>query len=147
MVKANWEEKVIPAAVKADIIKGEIIAEKIPDFHAPVHGYISTYFSHFHPGIDIPNPIGSPVAASYTGVVIFAGWTHSGHGNLVIIRHNGFETFYAHLSGITVKEGQTITQGETIGRVGSTGNSTGAHLHFEIHENGVTLNPLRYFTP
>lgn len=148
-VKANWNEKVIPAtAITTDVIKMEIVAEKIPDFIAPAHGYISTYFSHFHPGIDIPNSIGNPVAASYKGEVVFAGWTNSGHGNLVVIQHNsGFETFYAHLSKIEVKVGQIVTQGETIGLVGSTGNSTGPHLHFEIHENGVALNPLKYFTP
>jgi len=146
---ANWEEKVIPAANgKNSIIKSVLVGEKVPDFFAPVHGYISTYFSHFHPGIDIPNPLGSTVAASNDGEVVYASWTNSGHGNLVVLRHNaGFETLYAHLSKIEVVVGQKVTQGQTIGRVGSTGNSTGPHLHFEIHENGVALNPLRFITP
>ncbi len=148
-VKANWNEKVIPAAaITTDVIKMEIIAEKIPNFIAPVHGYISTYFSRFHPAIDIPNPLGSPVIASSDGEIVFASWTNSGHGNLVVIRHNsGFETLYAHLSMIGVKVGQKVTQGEIIGLVGSTGDSTGPHLHFEIHENGIALNPLKYITP
>ena len=108
----------------------------------------SSLYQPFHTGIDIPNPLGSPVAAAEKGIVFFEGWTTSGHGNLVIIRHNnGFETFYAHLSTITVKEGQVVSQGDLIGRVGSTGNSTGSHLHFELHQNGVAQNPLKYFKP
>lgn len=149
MVQANWEERVIPApSATINKISSEIIAEKIPSFLSPVHGYLSTYFSLFHPGIDIPNPLGSPTFAAEKGTVVFEGWTTSGHGNLVIIRHNsGFETHYAHLSTISVKEGQIVSQGDLIGKVGSTGNSTGSHLHFELHQNGVAQNPLKYFKP
>lgn len=148
-VKATREEKVLADQTKKTVvITSEIIADKIPNFLAPVHGYISTYFSSFHPGIDIPNPIGTPVAATDKGVVTFAGWTNSGHGNLVIVTHNlGFVSYYAHLSTIKVKLGQSIASGEVIGNVGSTGNSTGAHLHFEIHQNGVALNPLKFIQP
>lgn len=149
IVQATWVEKVIPAPIAIqESITSEVVAEKIPTFIAPIHGYLSTYFSRFHPGIDIPNPVGNPVIAAEKGTVIFAGWTNSGHGNLVVIQHNsGFETYYAHLSVILVKEGQSVSQGETIGLVGSTGNSTGSHLHFEIHQNSSPQNPLRFFTP
>lgn len=94
-----------------------------------------------HLGIDIPDPIGTPVHAAGSGVVTFAGWSH-GYGNLVRIDHgDGNETRYAHLSAIAVGIG-SVEQGTVIGNVGSTGRSTGAHLHFEVRQNGAPVDPL-----
>ncbi len=149
-VQANFEEKVIPQPIAkiSTVIRSSVVAEKIPEFLAPVHSYISTYFSRFHHGIDLPNPVGAPIAAAEDGEVIFSGWVNTGHGNLLIIRHAAsFETSYAHLSSSKVTEGQKVLKGETIGTVGSTGNSTGSHLHFEIHQSGIPMNPLKYITP
>lgn len=118
----------------------------------PVHGRITSTFgprhlglgtSNFHRGIDIAAPMGTPVAASRTGVVIFAGWSNQGYGNLVKLRHvDGSETWYGHFSKILVSVGQTVRQGATLGRVGSTGISTGPHVHFEVHEKQGAVNPL-----
>jgi murein DD-endopeptidase MepM/ murein hydrolase activator NlpD len=87
----------------------------------------------FHAGVDLGAPSGAPVVAAATGRVVIAGW-HGGYGKAVAIEHNGkLQTLYGHLSEIFVQEGQEIRQGTVIGRVGSTGNSTGPHLHFETH--------------
>ncbi len=105
-----------------------------------------------HKGMDLAKPYGSPVTASRTGRVVFTGWS-GGYGNLIQIRSvlkskNGSKAFiicYGHLSKILVREGQTVRTGQLIGRVGSTGISTGPHLHFEIRdENGSALNPQKY---
>ena len=105
--------------------------------------YISTYFSWWHPGIDLPNPAAPPIHAAAAGTVTYAGWDNTGYGNLVIIDHgNGYTTRYAHQSHILVTVGQQVAQGQTIGVMGSTGRSTGTHLHFEIRYNGVAINPL-----
>lgn len=148
-VKAVREEKVLAdQSQKTVLLSAEIVAAKIPEFLAPTKGSISTWFSSFHPGIDIPNPITTEVKAADSGQVTFAGWTSSGHGNLIIIRHTlGFETYYAHLSTIRAVLGQKVEIGEVIGNVGSTGNSTGSHLHFEIHQNSGAINPLRFISP
>ena len=98
-----------------------------------------------HKGIDIGAPYGSPVFASKGGTVSMAGWS-GGYGNLVQINHGqGFSTRYAHNSTLLVSPGQRVRQGQTIALVGSTGNSTGPHIHFEIRRNGASLNPLSMF--
>ncbi|HHY92143.1 MAG TPA: M23 family metallopeptidase [Firmicutes bacterium] len=99
----------------------------------------------FHKGVDIAAPTGTPVLAADSGVVSSAGW-NGGYGKCVIITHgNGSATLYGHLSQILVREGQKVTKGKTIGLVGSTGRSTGSHLHFETMQSGAVKNPLRYF--
>lgn len=118
----------------------------------PIHGRLTSYYgarnlgmgtSSFHRGIDIAAPSGTAVAASRSGTVTYAGWSNQGYGNLVKIRHaGGAETWYGHFSAITVSVGEYVSQGDIIGRVGSTGISTGPHLHFELHENGRALDPL-----
>jgi murein DD-endopeptidase MepM/ murein hydrolase activator NlpD len=98
----------------------------------------------FHDGLDIAANHGNSVYAYTDGRVIEAGW-NGGYGNCVLIDHgNGLKTRYAHLSRINVKVGQKIKTGQKIGAVGSTGNSTGPHLHFEVIKNGKTQNPLNY---
>jgi len=95
----------------------------------------------FHTGLDFAAPYGAPVKAATSGVVLSAG-PGGGYGNLVKIRHaDGVETWYAHLSSYSVQAGQQVTTGEEIGRVGSTGNSTGPHLHFEVRVNGEPRDP------
>lgn len=105
---------------------------------------ISQYFAWYHPGLDMPNRASPPVAASDGGIVTVAGWPDNwGYGNRVIIDHgNGYTTLYAHLSNIYVTAGQKITRGQVIGQMGTTGRSTGIHLHFEIHFKGIAVNPL-----
>jgi murein DD-endopeptidase MepM/ murein hydrolase activator NlpD len=100
----------------------------------------------FHPGIDFRGHSGDPVKCTASGRVIFAGRA-GGYGNCVRIKHpNNLETWYGHLSKIKVKEGQRVTVGDLIGKVGSTGRSTGPHLHYEIRKNGKPVNPKQYLS-
>lgn len=97
----------------------------------------------FHKGLDIANSHGSPIRAAADGTVIQAstGW-NGGYGTSIKIRHaNGYVTHYAHLSSLSVKVGQKVSAGQVIGRMGSTGSSTGSHLHFEVYKNGKTIDP------
>ncbi len=99
-----------------------------------------------HNGIDIANSVGTPVVAADAGTVTFAGW-HGGLGNAVIIDHgNGFRTEYGHASALKVTVGQKVSQGQVIMAMGSTGFSTGSHVHFSVVKNGVYLNPLNYLS-
>ncbi|WP_295842650.1 peptidoglycan DD-metalloendopeptidase family protein [uncultured Apibacter sp.] len=100
--------------------------------------------SEFHPGLDIAGNIGDPIHVTANGVVIFAN-VRGGYGNCIIIKHNfGYETLYGHLSKINVKEGQTVKAGDVIGQLGSTGRSTGPHVHYEIIYNKEKENPNNY---
>lgn len=100
------------------------------------------YYWYGHRGIDVALPEGSAVFASDTGTVTFAGWNIYGFGNLIVVNHgNGYETLYAHLSGINVVPGQIVNQGNVIGATGNTGNSSGPHIHFEIRLNGNQDDP------
>lgn len=110
----------------------------------PASGTISQYFAWYHRAIDIANKSAPNILAADSGKVLVAGWPDNyGYGNRVVIDHgNGYRTLYAHLSSIYVVPGQTVTRGSAIGRMGSTGRSTGVHLHFEVINNGVYLNPL-----
>ena len=104
-----------------------------------------TYSGRWHNGLDISNAQGTPVVAADSGFVEFAGWHNSGYGNVVRINHqNGFVTIYAHLSTYYVSAGQSVGKGAVIASMGSTGNSTGSHLHFEIRHNGMRKNPEMY---
>jgi murein DD-endopeptidase MepM/ murein hydrolase activator NlpD len=116
----------------------------------PTRGRISSGYGwrwgRMHRGVDIAAPTGTPVMAAAPGVVEFAGWNNGGYGNLVDIRHaDGSLTRYAHNSRVVVRSGQSVLQGQLISEVGSTGYSTGPHLHFEIHQpNQGTVNPLAF---
>lgn len=135
------------------------IARRIPNpwrgsFARPVSGQITSRFGmRFHPilkvtklhtGVDIAAPSGTPVAAAGDGVVVHAGWW-GGYGNCVVVAHgNGRSTLYAHCSSLAVSDGARVRRGQTIGRVGSTGFSTGPHLHFEVRVNGKPVDPLSH---
>ena len=112
-------------------------------FNWPASGGIVQYFAWYHPGIDISNLGGGPILASDSGTVVVAGWPDNyGYGNRVEIDHgNGYMTRYAHLSAIYVSPGQQVAKGDVIGAMGSTGRSSGVHLHFEVHKDGTALNP------
>ena len=114
----------------------------------PVDGVVVSGFGmrwgRMHEGIDIAASSGTPIRAAASGTVIHAGWL-GGYGNLVVIDHgNGLATAYAHASSILVGVGQQVAQGETVSLVGSTGHSSGPHLHFEVRINGVAVDPLLY---
>lgn len=94
-------------------------------------GYGESITSAFHTGIDYGCPMGTPILASAEGRVVYAAWDRTGYGNFVIVQHTACATCYAHLSDISVKVGQTVHQGELLGHSGTSGNSTGPHLHFE----------------
>jgi len=123
----------------------------------PFPGSITSTFGHrenpfggsgveTHKGLDIKGPIGGKVEAMAKGEVEFAG-LRGGFGNCIILKHgNGFETLYGHLSKILVSVGQQIDIGQQIGNIGSTGRSTGPHLHYEIHRNGQKINPEAFLT-
>ena len=98
-----------------------------------------------HPGIDLAGPYGTPVYATADGTVLRAGWNSGGYGNLVEIDHGrGITTRYGHMSAILVHEGDHITRGQQIGRIGSTGRSTGNHLHYEVRIDGRAVNPIPF---
>jgi murein DD-endopeptidase MepM/ murein hydrolase activator NlpD len=99
----------------------------------------------FHPGIDLAGTYGTPIYATADGTVIHAGWNNGGYGNLVEIDHGrGISTRYGHMSAILVHEGDHITRGQQVGRMGSTGRSTGNHLHYEVRIDGRAVNPIPF---
>ena len=123
----------------------------------PFPGSITSTFGHrenpfggyaveTHKGLDIKGPFGAPVKAMAKGKVEFAG-LRGGFGNCIMLKHgNGFETLYGHLSKILVNVGEQIEIGQQIGNIGSTGRSTGPHLHYEVHMNGQQINPQSFLT-
>jgi len=158
IIRVNGEE------VRRDIIERTTTAEPVTEikevgtgqtppkravgtFIMPSKGRLTERFgarAGRHKGIDLANSKGTAIYASDGGTVLSAGY-NGGYGNQVVINHgNGFRTSYAHCSQILVKKGQKVAQGELIARMGSTGNSTGNHLHFELHKNGVAVNPYNY---
>jgi murein DD-endopeptidase MepM/ murein hydrolase activator NlpD len=114
----------------------------------PASGPVTSEFGYrwgrMHEGIDIGAPVGTPVLAARGGIVSYAGQM-SGYGNIVLVEHGGgLTTAYAHQSRIHAAVGQLVTAGQQLGEVGSTGNSTGPHLHFEVRVNGSPRNPREY---
>jgi len=97
-----------------------------------------------HQGIDLAAPLGTGIQAAENGKVVYSSWKQ-GYGNFIVVDHgHGFETHYAHCSKMLVHVGQSVHKGQLIGRVGSTGNSTGPHLHFEVVANGIHRNPVKF---
>ena len=111
----------------------------------PGFGRITQSFRWYHKGVDIANHDGGSILAADSGTVVVSGWTNSGYGNHIIIDHgNGFKTLYAHLSVIGATVGTHVIRGTVIGQMGSTGRSTGTHLHFEIRTNSGNVDPMGY---
>ncbi|HET9122451.1 MAG TPA: M23 family metallopeptidase [Acidiferrobacteraceae bacterium] len=113
---------------------------------SPYGARVDPFTGHpgFHPGVDIADPMGTPIHAMAAGVVTWAGW-NGGYGKLVRIDDgSGRSTYYGHTSKILVTLGELVKKGQVIALVGSTGRSTGPHLHFEVHQNGETINPTHY---
>ena len=111
----------------------------------PLQGVLTQNYWYGHQALDIANSPGTPIRASDNGYVLTAGWSTVGYGNYVVIDHrNGFRTLYAHMSAYYVQVGTPVSRGSVIGAVGTTGHSTGPHLHFEIIFNGARLNPNLY---
>ncbi|MBV8301393.1 MAG: M23 family metallopeptidase [Candidatus Dormibacteraeota bacterium] len=153
-------------ASAADAIAQQLASSGPVTFHAPVNGvvtqpfgpsiwsmeppitYNGVFYPHFHTGLDIAAPMGTPVGAAAAGVVLLATSSHDaagdlvGYGNYVVIRHaNGYLTLYGHLEQLLVRAGQVVQQGQVIGLLGSTGWSTGPHVHFEVRVDGVYVDP------
>jgi murein DD-endopeptidase MepM/ murein hydrolase activator NlpD len=132
---------------------GEIYEGPVGDgfFIWPTPGtYLSgyEYIPNIHEAIDIGGQEGNAIFASDSGVVVYAGWSNYGYGNLIVIDHgNGWQSGYAHLSGIGVYCGQGVERGTVIGYLGNTGQSTGAHLHFELRTGYGRVNPLDFVSP
>lgn len=125
------------------------------DYVYPASGYISSYYGNrsdpftgesvWHTGIDIANSIGTPILAMDSGVIEEAFW-NGGYGNMVLINHgNGIKSRYGHLDSYKVSVGDYVEKGQVIGLMGTTGYSTGSHLHFETYRNGERVNPLSFF--
>ena len=134
---------------------GAYIARKTPDagvvsatgqFIWPASGVLAQVFRWYHKGMDIANKLAPEILAADSGKVVIAGWPDNvGYGNRVLIDHgNGFQTLYGHMARIFVGAGQTVKRGDKLGVMGSTGRSTGVHLHFEVRKNGAALDPLSF---
>jgi len=156
--RIRQEERARAAAERAAAQSARLATLNAPDhpfqWPIPTHGVISSGFGNrprvfgrgteFHGGIDIPAPTGTRIVASQDGIVYFSGWS-GGFGNTVIIDHyGGYRTLYAHNSVNRVAAGDRVTRGQHIADVGSTGQSTGPHVHFEIIRNGTRVNPTNY---
>ena len=129
-----------PMATTADLREN---LHHLGRFIWPAQGTITTYFWQYHPGIDIANVEGTPEVAADAGTVVFAGW--GSYGLYVEIDHgNGFHTVYGHMSAVMVHTGESVGPGQEVGLMGSTGRSTGPHLHFEIRYQGAPQNPLDF---
>lgn len=149
-VSALYEEKKsVKPAYTGTNNSSTYIASLGISFVEPVQGILTSGFGvrrrDNHKGLDIANSMGTPIRAAASGTVTYAQYNSGGYGNLVIISHgNGVQTYYGHCSKLYVKAGQTVSQGEVISAMGSTGISTGSHLHWEVRINGVAQNPRNY---
>lgn len=160
-IKAEEEElkRLDEAIEKKKIELSNYFTDGVFDWPAPGVTWITEYFGsrihpifgtpEFHNGLDIGTPYGTTIVAAETGSVVFAGWSNSG-GNMVILSHGYYEgcqylTYYLHNSKLLVSEGDIITRGTPIAQAGSTGWSTGNHLHFGVKKDNVWVNPLDYF--
>lgn len=151
----NWDNVAIHAYKDVDIasLPNEVelvLVDSTHSFCMPVHGFLSSRYGwrgkRPHRGIDIPLKIGDSVRSAFDGIVRVAEGSSrtGGYGNLIVVRHpNGLETYYGHLSQILVKENEVVSAGEVIGLGGSTGRSTGPHLHFETRYMGKAFDPER----
>ena len=119
-----------------------IVADNVPHFQWPLLGHITTQYSRWHPGIDLPQPKGTPIHPIASGMVTAVENSRWGYGKSIIVIHSaGYASRYAHLSKTEVKVGDHVTSETTLGGVGNTGRSTGNHLHLEIYADGKSINP------
>ena len=133
---------------------GDTVGDGTLQWPLPGHTYISCHFGEVdafgntgHRGTDIPAPEGTPILAAHSGTVLVSGWNDS-YGNQVLLDNGaGLSTRYAHMTATAVTAGETVTAGQVIGYVGSTGDSTGNHLHFEVMQGGIRVNPLDMVSP
>lgn len=148
------QQVIVPGGRKPEVVRRvEIYKGKVPAgaskgsgrFVWPTAGYVSQGFRPLHRAVDIARSRGTPVKAADSGYVVLAGWTNTGYGNHIVIDHgNGYQTLYGHLDRIFVRAGEVVPQGTVIGNMGSTGRSTGPHLHFEIRYRGIQKNPFSF---
>ena len=141
-------EKLVESQMEQDepvsSVQGEAAVNQGPKTEPsgrPVGGVLTQNFHPGHNGLDFGIVVGTPVDATMDGKVVHAGWNNQGYGNLVIVDNGTYKTYYAHLSSIPVSVGDSVTAGTTIGLSGNTGNSTGPHLHYEIRQNNVPIDP------
>ena len=154
----NLKKEIAKSMEKISEIKNYLLLQKdiylATPSRLPVRGVITSNYGkrehprsgveEFHSGIDISKSPGTPVSATANGIVSFSGW-NGGSGNLVVLEHGfGYSTFYAHNKMNTVKVGQKVRRGDVIGYIGSTGNTTGPHVHYEIWKDGSSVNPKKY---
>jgi murein DD-endopeptidase MepM/ murein hydrolase activator NlpD len=150
-VSAQISARIQAAQSSSSAVPAPVAADGTPSAHGlvwPASGPVTSPFGYrwgrLHAGIDIGAGYGAPIVAAAAGRVIYCGWME-GYGNLTVIDHGGgLATAYGHQSSISVACGQDVAQGQTIGAVGSTGHSTGPHLHFEVRVNGTPVDPLGY---
>jgi murein DD-endopeptidase MepM/ murein hydrolase activator NlpD len=152
LAKVEEREKSYDAIRKYVDEKRSFLASKPANW--PVRGWVSSKFGRrvspfsgdqgFHAGIDIANDTGTPIRAAADGVVRFSGW-EGGYGKLVVLDHgNGYTTLYGHCSKLNVSVGQKVKRGTMIARMGSTGEATGPHLHYEVRRFGAAVNPMQF---
>ncbi len=110
----------------------------------PISGMLTQRFHANHPGIDIAADMNTTVLATQSGKVIYAGWSSIGYGNLVVIQSGVFSTYYAHNTSVLVKEGDTVKRSQSLALSGSTGNSSGPHVHYETRLNDIAVDPLTF---
>ncbi|MGM8215803.1 peptidoglycan DD-metalloendopeptidase family protein [Bacillaceae bacterium W0354] len=150
--KEKIDEEVIKEPTEKIVLQGtKVISSRgtgnfaWPTYGGSITSYVGYRWGAYHKGIDIAGVSNRTIMAADNGVVTFAGWD-GGYGNKVVINHNnGYRTVYAHMSSIKVRAGQTVRKGQALGIMGTTGNSTGVHLHFEMYKNGALVNPLNYY--
>jgi len=152
VLRSTVESTTTSMAILESDLRGRVLELRAVPNYTPVNGNITSTFgwrrSPFsgwrerHDGVDMAAPYGTPVLCAGDGTVTFAGW-RAGWGRVISVDHgNGYASSYAHLSRISTKAGATVTRGTMIGAVGTTGRSTGSHLHFEIRKDGVLIDPL-----
>lgn len=138
-------EQLMSQEVTSTTEENQVAADQTVPSGLPVEGRFTQYFHSGHNGVDIAIVTGTPIQSTMDGEVVYAGWNNQGYGNLVIVENGPYRTYYAHLSEVPVEVGQTIRAGDVIGLSGSTGNSTGPHLHYEVRYNGQPLDPSETF--
>lgn len=137
-------EEATAADVTPTIKDDDLISGSAKPSGMPAQGPITQGCHSRHIGIDIGVSIGTKIKSTMDGEVVYAGWNNEGYGNLVIVKNGKFSTYYGHLSKIPVNVGDKVAAGDVIGLSGSTGNSTGPHLHYEVRINGSAVDPTKY---